>query len=144
HRARGKHSTERCSSGLVLAPNPHRPCLAAAPADWSRSVCPSANPHVRGYWTSAVVITCHRRKPMRSRSLLAARFAVLALAEISADSNWPQFRGTQAGVAAFFTCHDARTGKEIYGRQRISGEATGFSASPWGLQRKDLRDERGR
>jgi len=31
----------------------------------------------------------------------------------------------------FLTCHSARTGKEIYGRQRISAEASGFSASPW-------------
>lgn len=28
-------------------------------------------------------------------------------------------------------CHDAKTGQEIYGRQRIAAEATGFSASPW-------------
>jgi outer membrane protein assembly factor BamB len=27
-------------------------------------------------------------------------------------------------------CHDARTGKEIYGRQRVTDEATGFTASP--------------
>jgi outer membrane protein assembly factor BamB len=31
----------------------------------------------------------------------------------------------------FLTCHDAKTGKEIYGRQRISAESSGFSASPW-------------
>ncbi len=31
----------------------------------------------------------------------------------------------------FLTCHDARTGNEIYGRQRISAESSGFSASPW-------------
>ena len=31
----------------------------------------------------------------------------------------------------FLTCHDARTGKEIYGRRRISAESSGFSASPW-------------
>ena len=31
----------------------------------------------------------------------------------------------------FLTCHDARTGKEIYGRQRISADSSGFSASPW-------------
>jgi outer membrane protein assembly factor BamB len=31
----------------------------------------------------------------------------------------------------FFTCHDARTGQEIYGKQRIDPEAAGFSASPW-------------
>ncbi len=37
---------------------------------------------------------------MRCRSMLAASFTVLALAGISADSNWPQFRGPQAGVAA--------------------------------------------
>jgi outer membrane protein assembly factor BamB len=27
--------------------------------------------------------------------------------------------------------HDARTGKEIYGKQRISPDASGFTASPW-------------
>jgi outer membrane protein assembly factor BamB len=27
--------------------------------------------------------------------------------------------------------HDARTGKEIYGKQRVSLEASGFTASPW-------------
>ena len=31
----------------------------------------------------------------------------------------------------FFTCHDARTGKEIYGRQRIDPEASAFTSSPW-------------
>jgi outer membrane protein assembly factor BamB len=30
-----------------------------------------------------------------------------------------------------FTCHDAKTGTEIYGRQRIDPQASGFSASPW-------------
>ena len=31
----------------------------------------------------------------------------------------------------FLTAHDARTGKEIYGRQRIAVDAGAFSASPW-------------
>ena len=31
----------------------------------------------------------------------------------------------------FLLCHDARTGKQIYGRQRISAEASGFTSSPW-------------
>ncbi|MGH9719071.1 MAG: PQQ-binding-like beta-propeller repeat protein [Bryobacteraceae bacterium] len=31
----------------------------------------------------------------------------------------------------FFTCHDARTGKEIYGKQRIDEAAQAFTASPW-------------
>jgi outer membrane protein assembly factor BamB len=31
----------------------------------------------------------------------------------------------------FFTCHDARTGKEIYPRQRIAVDASGFTTSPW-------------
>jgi len=31
----------------------------------------------------------------------------------------------------FFTCHEARTGKEVYGRQRIDPEAAAFTASPW-------------
>jgi PQQ-like domain len=36
----------------------------------------------------------------------------------------------------FFTANDARTGKEIYGRQRISAESSGFSASPWAYNGK--------
>jgi outer membrane protein assembly factor BamB len=36
----------------------------------------------------------------------------------------------------FFTCHDARTGREVYGRQRITSEATGFAASPWAYNGK--------
>jgi len=31
----------------------------------------------------------------------------------------------------FFTCHDAKTGREVYGRQRIATDASGFTASPW-------------
>jgi outer membrane protein assembly factor BamB len=31
----------------------------------------------------------------------------------------------------FFTAHDARTGAEIYGRQRIDPVGVGFTASPW-------------
>ena len=31
----------------------------------------------------------------------------------------------------FFTAHDARTGREIYGRQRIASDASGFTSSPW-------------
>ena len=31
----------------------------------------------------------------------------------------------------FFTCHDARTGQEIYGKQRIDPAAAAFTASPW-------------
>ena len=36
----------------------------------------------------------------------------------------------------FFTCHDAKTGKEIYGRQRIAADASGFTASPWAYNGK--------
>jgi outer membrane protein assembly factor BamB len=35
----------------------------------------------------------------------------------------------------FITCHDARTGTEVYGRQRIEPGAT-FTASPWAYQGK--------
>lgn len=31
----------------------------------------------------------------------------------------------------FFTCHDAKTGQEIYGKQRIDPAAGAFTASPW-------------
>jgi outer membrane protein assembly factor BamB len=37
---------------------------------------------------------------------------------------------------SFLACNDARTGKEIYGRQRISADSTGFSASPWAYNGK--------
>jgi hypothetical protein len=33
-------------------------------------------------------------------------------------------------------CHDARSGKQVYGRQRISPDATGFTASPWAYNGK--------
>ncbi len=29
------------------------------------------------------------------------------------------------------TCHEARTGREVYGKQRIDPEASAFTASPW-------------
>jgi outer membrane protein assembly factor BamB len=31
----------------------------------------------------------------------------------------------------FLLCHDAVTGKQVYGRQRLSVDASGFAASPW-------------
>ena len=31
----------------------------------------------------------------------------------------------------FLSCYDARTGNEVYGRQRIAPEATAFTSSPW-------------
>jgi outer membrane protein assembly factor BamB len=31
----------------------------------------------------------------------------------------------------FLTCHDPETGAEIYGRQRVATDASGFTASPW-------------
>jgi outer membrane protein assembly factor BamB len=34
------------------------------------------------------------------------------------------------------SCHDPKTGKEIYPRQRISADATGFTASPWAYNGK--------
>ena len=34
----------------------------------------------------------------------------------------------------FFNCNDAKTGKEVYGRQRL--EASGFTASPWAYNGK--------
>ncbi len=36
----------------------------------------------------------------------------------------------------FFTSHDARTGREIYTRQRIASEASGFTSSPWAYNGK--------
>ncbi len=44
----------------------------------------------------------------------------------------------------FLTCHDPKTGKEIYGRQRITMDATSFTASLVGLQRQGVRAQRGR
>src|SRR6185437_106000 len=34
------------------------------------------------------------------------------------------------------TCHDARTGREVYGKQRIDPEASAFTASPWAYNGK--------
>ena len=36
----------------------------------------------------------------------------------------------------FLACHDARTGKQIYGRQRIATDTSGFTASPWAYNGK--------
>ena len=36
----------------------------------------------------------------------------------------------------FLLCHDAKTGKQIYGRQRLSPDASGFAASPWAYNGK--------
>ncbi len=36
----------------------------------------------------------------------------------------------------FLTSNDAKTGKEVYGRQRISSESSAFSASPWSYNGK--------
>lgn len=36
----------------------------------------------------------------------------------------------------FFTANEAKTGKQVYGRQRISEDASGFSASPWAYNGK--------
>jgi outer membrane protein assembly factor BamB len=36
----------------------------------------------------------------------------------------------------FLLCHDAKTGKQIYGRQRISIDTGGFTASPWAYNGK--------
>jgi hypothetical protein len=36
----------------------------------------------------------------------------------------------------FLTCNDPKTGREIYPRQRISVDATGFTASPWAYNGK--------
>jgi len=36
----------------------------------------------------------------------------------------------------FLLCHDVKTGKQIYGRQRISVDSSGFTASPWAYNGK--------
>jgi len=36
----------------------------------------------------------------------------------------------------FFTCHEARTGKEVYGRVRIDPAASSFTSSPWAYNGK--------
>ena len=36
----------------------------------------------------------------------------------------------------FLLCHDARTGKQIYGRQRLTMDTSGFTASPWAYNGK--------
>ena len=44
----------------------------------------------------------------------------------------------------FFTCHDAKTGKEIYTKVRLDPTAERVHRIAVGLQRQDLRDERRR
>jgi outer membrane protein assembly factor BamB len=36
----------------------------------------------------------------------------------------------------FLLAHDAKTGREIYGRQRLAGDTSGFTASPWAYNGK--------
>jgi outer membrane protein assembly factor BamB len=36
----------------------------------------------------------------------------------------------------FFTCHDAKTGKEVYGKQRIDQATVAFTSSPWAYNGK--------
>jgi outer membrane protein assembly factor BamB len=36
----------------------------------------------------------------------------------------------------FLLCHDARTGRQIYGRQRLAMDTSGFTASPWAYNGK--------
>jgi outer membrane protein assembly factor BamB len=36
----------------------------------------------------------------------------------------------------FITCHEAKTGKPVYGRQRIALDAAAFTASPWAYNGK--------
>ena len=36
----------------------------------------------------------------------------------------------------FFTCHEARTGREVYGKQRIDPAAGAFTSSPWAYNGK--------
>ena len=36
----------------------------------------------------------------------------------------------------FLSCHDARTGREVYGKQRVRDSATAFTASPWAANGK--------
>lgn len=36
----------------------------------------------------------------------------------------------------FFTCHEAKTGKEVYGKQRIEAGAGAFTSSPWAYNGK--------
>src|SRR5207344_1369280 len=36
----------------------------------------------------------------------------------------------------FVTCHDAKTGKEVYGKQRMDPTAGAFTSSPWAYNGK--------
>ena len=48
------------------------------------------------------------------------------------------FRASRVSLLdrGFLVCHDARTGKQVYGRQRLSVDASGFAASPWAYNGK--------
>ena len=103
---------------------------------------------------------------MLMRASASALLAIILSTLAVAADNWPQFRGTKGGVApddpalpdnwslynpsplvyggcyytlldrGFLTCHDPKTGKEIYGRQRITMDATNFTASLWAYNGK--------
>ena len=36
----------------------------------------------------------------------------------------------------FLACHDARKGTQVYARQRVSSDSSGFTASPWAYNNK--------
>jgi len=42
----------------------------------------------------------------------------------------------------FLLCHDAKTGKQIYGRQRLSSDVSGFTTSPWAYNEVKLQQSK--
>ncbi|MEQ1896425.1 MAG: PQQ-binding-like beta-propeller repeat protein [Vicinamibacterales bacterium] len=48
------------------------------------------------------------------------------------------YRGTYYTLydTAFLAANDATTGREVYGKQRVSADSTGFTASPWAYNGK--------
>lgn len=104
--------TPFAANGLLYAssgyPGSFRPVYAIRPGatgDISLTEGQTSNPFVM--WSNPMLGT-YLPSPIAYRDQLCSLFA----------------RG-------LFTCHDATTGKEIYGRQRIDPQASGFSASPW-------------
>jgi outer membrane protein assembly factor BamB len=74
-----------------------------------------------------------------AKGATTSEFVVWSAANIAPYNPTPiVYRGTLYTLLdrGFFTAHDAKTGKELYGRQRITTEAAGFTASPWAYNGK--------
>jgi outer membrane protein assembly factor BamB len=99
------------SSGFVL--DPHRPVYAIRPGasgDISLKENEASNSHIA--WSQPAAA------PYNPSPLIYGDYFYVLLD-----------RG-------FLSCHEARTGKEVYSKQRLSPDAAAFTASPWAYEGK--------